>query len=192
MYMTKETINLNQISIDQIPDSEVLTASLQDPSRFEVLVYRYQKEFMRKIFRIVKDKDVAEDIVQETFIKIYKNAEKYKLQEGATFKSWAYAVLTNTCYTFLKKEKKKEQFLALADSDMLDIVSGDANDTEKKLDLNQALSALNKIPSMLARMITLALAGKTPEEIAKIEGVSEGVVRTRIHRAKAEVRKYIS
>lgn len=190
--MTKDTMNPNQISSDQTPDIEVLAASLEDPGKFEILVNRYQKEFMRKIFRIVRDKDQAEDIVQETFIKIYKNAEKYKLQDGATFKSWAYAVLTNTCYSFLKKEKKKEQFLALADSDMLDIVSGDANDIENKLDLNQALSALNKIPSMLARMITLALAGKTPEEIAKIEGISEGTVRTRLHRAKNEVRKYIS
>ena len=88
-------------------DEAILTASLRNPNLFGVLVDRYQDAFMRSAQRVVKTREDAEDIVQEAFTKIYKNAKKFKKQEGIEFKSWAYKVLVNTCTRFIKKKKKQ-------------------------------------------------------------------------------------
>jgi RNA polymerase sigma-70 factor (ECF subfamily) len=177
---------------ESISDSEVLALSLIDPIHFETLVRRYHKEFLRKAYRIVRDKDEAEDIVQEVFVRMYKYAQKFKHQEGATFKSWAYKILTNTTYTYCKKNKRRHDFVARADDDMLEMFSEGMTEFETSLDLNQVRVAIGRIPALLGRMVTLALSGKTQEEIAILEGVPVGTVRTRLHRAKKEIQKIIS
>ncbi len=172
-------------------DSDLLALSRTSPEVFEVLMLRYKQEFLRKALRIVRDKDEAQDIVQDTFIRIYKYGHKFKHQNGASFKSWAYTILTNTCYTFCKKKKRKNDFITRADDDMLESFSEGMGAFESKLDMNQIMQAVGRIPAMLGRMITLSMLGKSQEEIAVLEGVPVGTVRTRLHRAKKEVRKYM-
>lgn len=183
---------LNNIAIvNQKSDSEVLEASLIDPAQFEILVVRYQKEFMRKAIRILRNTDEAEDVVQDTFVRMYKYARRFKHQEGATFKSWAYTILTNTCFTYCKKNKRRGDFIARADDDMLEMYSAGMGEFESMLDMNQVTVAIAKIPALLGRMLTLALSGKSQEEIAVLERVPVGTVRTRLHRAKKEIHKVI-
>jgi RNA polymerase sigma-70 factor (ECF subfamily) len=188
--MTNEPNNV--VFLEQKSDSEVLDASLIDPSCFEILVHRYQKEFLRKAVRILRNNDEAEDVVQDTFVRMYKYAHKFKHQEGATFKSWAYTILTNTCFTYCKKNKRRSDFISRADDDMLEMYSVGMGDFETMLDMNQITVAISKIPTLLGRMVTLALAGKSQEEIAFLERVPVGTVRTRLHRAKKEIHKVIS
>lgn len=169
-------------------DSELLSLSINHPSAFGIIVERYQKEFLRKITYILKDREEAEDIVQDAFVKIYMNASKFQVQEGATFKSWAYRILLNTCYTFCKKKNRDKQFLEYVEMDG-DLVFSE-NDFDKKLDLDHILSIVSKIPVALGRMLTLTLLeGKSYEDIAEIEKLSPGAVRTRMHRAKSEFEK---
>src|SRR4051812_3634121 len=102
----------NPVSFDEIKawkDEDVLYRSVEYPGAFGVLVDRYQKEFLRKVQRIVRNKDDAEDVVQDAFVKIYKNAHTFEVQEGAQFSSWAYKILLNTCFTFCKKRKREQQ-----------------------------------------------------------------------------------
>lgn len=187
MRKTKELL----VEKENQSDSEVLSASFENPNDFAILVDRYQKEFLRKALRIVKNKDDAEDIVQEVFIKIYKYGKRFKHQEGATFKSWAYAILTNTCFTYCKKKNRRQQFFKNADSEMLELFSSGSAEAERLLDINQISSVIMKIPALLGRMLTLALSGKSQEQIAEMEGVSVGTVRTRLHRAKKAVQEII-
>ena len=70
-------------------DEELLKLSLEDPRYFSMIVDKYQDAFFRAAVRVVKQKEEAEDIVQEAFTKIYMNAPKFQKQEGASFKSWA-------------------------------------------------------------------------------------------------------
>jgi RNA polymerase sigma-70 factor (ECF subfamily) len=182
----------SQFDTQQASDSEVLALAINNPIYFEVLVSRYQKEFLRKALRITRDKDEAEDIVQEVFVRMYKYAHRFKHQEGATFKSWAYKILTNTCYTHCKKKKRRNDFVTRADDDMLEIFSTGSKEFDAMLDLNQVKVAITKIPALLGRMVTLALLGKSHEEIAALEHVPVGTVRTRLHRAKKEIQKIMS
>jgi RNA polymerase sigma-70 factor, ECF subfamily len=189
--MNSDLINKKELWSEAC-DSDILAISQREPLAFEMLVSRYQREFLRKALRITHNKEDAQDIVQDTFVKIYKYAHKFKHQEGATFKSWAYTILTNTCFTYCKKKKRRQQFFTNADDDMLEMYSESNKDYERALDMNQVTSAIGKIPAMLGRMLTLALKGKTQEEIAVLEGVPVGTVRTRLHRAKKALLKVMT
>ena len=94
--------------VKNLPDEEILAISLVSPSVFEILVDRYQSAFLRKAGSIVKRKEEAEDATQETFVKIYLNAKKFKKEKaGDSFKNWAYKILVNCAISRYGKLKKK-------------------------------------------------------------------------------------
>ncbi|MDO8590955.1 MAG: RNA polymerase sigma factor, partial [bacterium] len=174
-------------------DEEILALSVTNPDIFSVLVDRYQEAFLRKANYIIKnDPETASDIVQETFVKIYLNAGKFQVQEGASFKSWGYKILINTCFTKYKKLKGEQVFLSDLDPEIQELVPSkyDINSFEQKLDTDYVLSFISKLPVILGRVLRLySVEGKPQKEIAKIEGISLGAVRARIHRAKKELKK---
>src|SRR3989344_6165705 len=96
---------IGQQLLELAKDEAILSASLRNPNLFGVLVDRYQEAFLRAAQRVVKTREDAEDIVQETFAKIYKNAKKFKKQAGIEFKSWAYKVLVNTSFSHYQRLK---------------------------------------------------------------------------------------
>src|SRR3989344_3081046 len=109
-------------------DEEILRASLSEPALFEILVEKYQEPLMRAAWRVVRSREEAEDIVQEAFVKMYKNAEKFEKLEGIEFKSWAYKVTINTAITHYRRLKKGE--ILSDDMTMFDRV-GDENAEER-------------------------------------------------------------
>ncbi len=170
-------------------DSEILSLSLTEPSAFAVLVDRYQKDFLRKVEFILKNKEEAQDVVQDTFVKIYLNAKRFKVQEGATFKSWGYKILLNTCFTYCKKKKREKLFFENTPSEDLDLYRAH-DETEDRLDLDLVKRVIARIPQALGNILTLNLLhGKSYETIAEDEGVTMGAIRTRMHRAKKEFKK---
>lgn len=190
--MNTQGINLAEVLKDteNKPDHEVLALSIKDPRVFEVLVDRYEEAFVNKIAAILKNKEQAQDIVQDTFVKIYLNAHKFELQEGASFKSWGYKILLNTCFTFCKKHNRQKDFVSNVDQDVLNSVSGGNSDYEKKLETDHFLFVVSKLPETFGKLLKLvAFEGKTHEDIAKEEGISVGAARTRLHRARREFKK---
>ncbi|MBI2475670.1 MAG: RNA polymerase sigma factor [Candidatus Taylorbacteria bacterium] len=174
-------------------DEEILAVSVKNPDIFSVLVDRYQEAFLRKANYIIKnDPETARDVVQDTFVKIYLNAARFQVQEGATFKSWGYKILINTCFTKYKKLKGEQVFLSDLDPEIQELVPSkyDLNSFEQKLDTDYVLSLISKLPVILGRVLRLySVEGKAQKEIAKMEGISLGAVRARIHRAKKEIKK---
>ncbi len=184
---------LSHVDVLEKSDADILALSLKHPVHFEFIVNKYRDEFLRKITSILKSKTEAEDIVQDTFVKIYLNAAKFKVQEGASFKSWAYRILLNTCYTYCQKKNKEKLFVNAVDSDELDEAGSHAPDKAfgELFDRDQFLSVISKIPNAFARILTLSVIhGKSQEDIAEIEDISVGAVRTRLHRAKTEYEKF--
>jgi len=86
-----------------LEDRELLEKALDNPRLFEIFVGRYQEVFLRTVMRILRNKEESEDVVQETFVKIYFNAKKYKEREGVALKSWAFKILMNCAFTKYKK-----------------------------------------------------------------------------------------
>lgn len=173
-------------------DEEILALSVTQPDIFYVLVNRYQEAFLRKAGQILThNSEAARDIVQDTFVKIYLNAGKFKIQEGASFKSWGYKILINSCFTKYKKIKNEQVYLQDLDPEIQDLVPSKAESElyEQKLDTDYVLSVISKLPVMLGRVLKLyTIEGKSQKDIAKLEGISLGAVRARIHRAKKELK----
>src|SRR5579864_4753628 len=94
------------VDTSNMPDEQILRLALKDPSYFNILVDKYQAAFIRKSLGVVRDREEAEDIVQETFVKIYRYGNNFKKEAGIEFKSWAYKILMNTTFTHYQKLKK--------------------------------------------------------------------------------------
>lgn len=172
-------------------DEDVLSASFSHPYLFEILVERYEEAFLRKARSIVRSDEVARDVVQDTFVKIYLYGRKFKPVEGAKFSSWAYKVLVNVCFHWYKKMKREREFFSALDEDLETVLPHDDRaEREQKLDRDYLESMFSRLPETFARILRLYVVdGKDYKEIAEVEGVSEGAIKTRMHRARSEMRK---
>lgn len=175
-------------SLEQLQDAsdeEVLSASRSIPDAFAILISRYEEAFLRRAQHILYSKEDAEEVVQDTFTRIYLYADRYAAQEGAQFSSWAYTILTRLCFTRYQKLKKERGRM----SDMEPEAFERLPDTESFLDelsiKNEVLDALSRVPENCARLLRLQfLEGKSQEEIAKITDSTVPAVKTRVFRAK--------
>jgi RNA polymerase sigma factor (sigma-70 family) len=167
-----------------LSDKEILANSRENPRMFGIIVDRYQDAFLRKATGILHSRDLAEDAVQETFLKIYKYAASFKEQKGATAKSWMYRILVNTCCTLYVQKKKERGHVELVDFSETDFASPE-EETPEESNRPHIDAMLAKMPDNLSRMLRLYfLEEKSQKEIAKAEGMTLEAVRTRIHRAK--------
>lgn len=172
-------------------DEELLALSVKHPGLFALLVRRYEQPFLRKAQSIIKDPHEAEDIVQEAFTKIYLNAKKFKVVEGAQFSSWAYRIVVNTALTHYARKKKSWEREAQLDEEIWALIPDkNLKQFENKELADLVASVLSRMPQPMARALSsFFIDGKTQEEIASAEGLSVGAVKTRVHRAKAEFKR---
>jgi len=172
-------------------DEELLARSIAHPAVFAQLVAKYEAPFLRKALSIVRDEREAEDIVQEAFTKIYLNAKKFKVVEGASFSSWGYRIVVNTALTHYAKRKREFGTRADLEPEIMELLPDKNLRQFEKLELtDEVASVLTRMPDMLAQALSsFLIEGKSQEEIAKEEGVSVGAIKTRVHRAKQEFKK---
>jgi len=186
-------------NIKNLPDEEVLAISLVSPSAFEILVDRYQSAFLRKAGSIVKKEEDTQDTVQETFVKIYLNAKKFKKEKaGDSFKNWAYKVLVNCAisrYGKLKKELLVLKPLDTGDSGEkvfnLSADYAERENLETKIDnKNFVAEILEKLPNALSAILKkYFFGGKSHKEIAAEDGISVMAAKLRLFRAKKAFKK---
>ncbi len=174
-------------------DEEVLKASRRDPSLFVILVGRYEQAFMRKAQSILWTPEDAEEVVQDTFTRIYLYADRYQVQEGAQFSSWAYAILTRLAFTRYQKLKKLRAHSVDLDPENYERLPDKSEFLQDITARDEVLMALAKMPEAAARILRLQfLEGKSQEEIALLEGSSVAAVKTRVHRAKKQFKESFS
>ncbi|OGG55329.1 hypothetical protein A3D62_01765 [Candidatus Kaiserbacteria bacterium RIFCSPHIGHO2_02_FULL_49_11] len=183
-YQTEEESGATQ------SDEEILALSLHNPDLFSLILKRYQDAFMRKALSILKNNEDAEEAVSETFSKIYLYADRFEVQDGAHFSSWAYRILMNTCFTRYQKLKKDWAALQTLDPEVYEALPDTGEQFEKHTVSDYVVSALAKMPEHFARVLSLHfIEGLSHQEIAEKEGLSLGAVKTRVHRAKESFRK---
>ena len=171
-----------------MPDERVLELSVHQPALFNELVDRYQAPFLRRAGSILRDDDEAEDCVQETFVKIYLNAGRFRVQEGASFKSWAYRILINTTLTRYGKLKRIKAAEVKLEDDVMEILPDYSYEKDEFKD--EVAAVLQRIPNHLARVLRLQfIEGWSQKDIAGREGTTVSAIKTRVHRAKKEFRK---
>ena len=177
--------------LSEAKDEDILRASLRNPNLFGVLVDRYQEAFMRSAHRVVKTREDAEDIVQEAFAKIYKNAKKFKKQEGIEFKSWAYKVLFNCSYSFYLILKLKQAF----SMEFFETYKYDVIDEKDNLKANlETKDIINKVllelPEELRKIVEMHyLKDMSYETISKNEKLTIPAIKMRLFRGRKLMKK---
>lgn len=182
---------LSEDRVEEQSDEQVLAASVAHPSLFALLVRKYEEAFLRKAQSIVREREAAEDIVQEAFTKIYLNAGKFKKQDGASFSSWGYRILVNTALTHYAKRKRQGMHTAELDEEIWQLIPDKQLRQFERTELADLVaSVLTRMPEVFARALNgFFIEGLTQEELAAAEGVSVGAIKTRVHRAKNQFRK---
>lgn len=171
-------------------DEEVLMIARKHPDAFGVLVDRYEAAFLRKAKSIVRTKEDAEEVVQDCFTRIYVYADRFRKQEGATFSSWAYAILTRLAFTRYQKLKRHRGATVELDPELYERVPDREEFLEDLSIRSEVLIALSRLPEAAARVLRLQfIEGKSQEEIAELEGSTVSAVKTRVHRAKKQFKQ---
>ncbi|XKT74559.1 MAG: RNA polymerase sigma factor [Patescibacteria group bacterium UBA2163] len=175
---------------EALSDEELLQHSLQNPSTFEVLLTRYQKLFFERARYVVKDADEAEDVVQETFVRIYRFAPKFNGDAG-TFKAWAMTILMNVARTKYQKQAKQwARHASLTPEHYESLASPSDTDAIYAQDIIER--AFQFLPEDVSALLKAAyIDNLSYKEIAEQEGVSEGAIKTRVHRAKKVLREVV-
>lgn len=173
-------------------DKEILTRVLQGEQRaYEVLVTRYQSFVFSVALRYTKNREDAEELAQNAFIKAYRFLNDYR--GDAKFSTWLYTIVSSLCLTFLRKKKlpvhsiDQDGMFELADS----VDSGlRANIVEEKSKIklvNDAIALLNPDD---AKVLTLFYKGdQSLEEIGLIMGIEPNNAKVKLHRARQRLKE---
>ncbi|NJB37949.1 MULTISPECIES: RNA polymerase sigma factor [Flavobacteriaceae] len=173
---------------------ETLVAELKNKETqgkaFEVLVNHYKERLYWHIRRIVLNHDDADDVLQNTFIKVYRNIEGFKA--NSKLYSWMYRIATNESLTFLEKKSKKlgksttEMQAYLVENLEADVYfEGDAI----QLKLQKALATLPDKQKMVFNM--KYFQEMKYEEISEILETSVGALKTSYHLATKKIEAYL-
>lgn len=169
-----------------LSDGEVLARSEKEPDLFAILVRRYEAPLLRRAKTILQSPEDAEEAVQDAFTRMYLYADKYHVQEGASFSSWAYTILNRVAYTkYRAKSIERGKRAELLPEHYESLPDAKAEFLEDLSIRNEVITALAKLPEAASKLLRLQfIEGKSQEEIAKSEDLSVPAVKTRIHRAK--------
>ena len=176
-------------------DAELIQRVLDgDDSAFSDLVNKYQKSVHALAWRKVQDFHIAEDITQETFLRVYRRLSS--LKEPHSFASWLYVIATNQCKTWLSKKRLMHHSLDTTNNSGWEkatyssYVSAENERTSVEAQREVVKKLLAKLQESDRTVITLYyLGGMTYEEISKFLGVSVSAIKNRLYRARQLLKK---
>jgi len=179
------TISDDASSMTDSTDHELLKLAKDKPWLFSHLVNRYEAPFLRRAFRIIQNHADAEEIVQDTFTKIYINSHTFVPQTGATFSSWAYRILLNTAFTYYKKRVKAGERFTMLDPEFEALVADKSDSNSKRENEDAVARVLHLLPSHFAQVLRLHYLERwSHQAIADHTGDTAGSIKVRIFRAK--------
>jgi len=157
---------------------------------FENLVHAYSPELYRFAFWQCKNKDLAEDMLQECFARAWKAL--HKLEDENSARAWLYTILRREIARHFGKKSSNELSLDRLNPDAIDLNELIAHyDCSLSDDINLR-QAIDKIPHDYRDALMLqVLGGYSCEEIAEISGTKSGTIMTRVFRARQKLRQLL-
>ena len=185
--------NLNEYTDEEL----ILEFQKNDTVRaFEILVQRYKNPLTNYVFRFLGDYEACVDVVQETFIKVFRYKDSYS--SIAKFSTWIYTIAGNLARTEYQRRKRKkllsinsygenEETYEISDEEYR---PDKMTDSELKEEIIQ--KALLKVSDAYREVVVLRdVQGMSYEEIAEIMGITVGTVKSRINRGRAQLQKLL-
>ena len=178
----------------QLDDSAVVADFLAGNKRaFAELMTRYQTRLVNFVYRTIGDRERSEDLVQETFVRVYRHLHRF--DQSKKFSTWIYTIASNLSKNELRNRSRNPLVLFQTiktnwESDHRPLEWEDntyrPDDLFRKRHLREMVErAVELLPEHHRRVFVLReLEGKTYEEIADITGVNLGTVKSRLNRAR--------
>lgn len=188
-------------ALGTLPDADVVRLAQQgrEPA-FRELVRRYERPVFSLVYRMVRDREVAEDLAQETFIKVLNHIDRYSPE--FKFSSWLFKIANNVAIDHLRRrrldtvsidgapdatsasevEASTIQLSAEQESPLEELASRELGSA-----IERAIGALR--PQYRACILLRHVEGRSYEEIAATLDLPLGTVKTYIHRARHELRR---
>tara|TARA_A200000113_G_C8841511_1_gene347054 strand:+ start:61 stop:651 length:591 start_codon:yes stop_codon:yes gene_type:complete len=165
-----------------------------DEKSLEILVYKHKSKIYNFIFSKVFDRDIAEDIFQETFIKVIKTLKNGVYNEEGKFLSWVMRISHNLVIDFFRKSNRMPKFEASDDYDVFQFIKDGSPNAENKMIDNQVIKDLQnlilKLPEDQKEVLNMRLyRDMSFKEIAEITGVSINTALGRMRYAIINMRK---
>ena len=165
-----------------------------DDTAFVHLVNKYRKQVHALAWRKIGDFHIAEEIAQDTFLKVYQNLST--LKNPNQFSGWLYVITVNQCHAWLRKRRIETELLEDTD---IDVIEGTAYSKyiaaeQAKVSIEKQREVVKKLLSTLKEsdrtVITLYYFGEmTCEEISRFLGVSTSAIKSRLSRARRRLKK---
>ena len=186
-----------KVSNTEIDLGLVKRAKSGDYQAFDLLVLKYQSRLISTAFKFVKDVQIAEDIVQDSFIKAFKALESFR--EDSSFYTWIYRIAVNTSKNFLVSKKRKSELLNsdLSEEASYEIEPVETYSPEDLLQATQLKKVITETIDQLGEDTRTALTlreldGLSYEQIADVVNCPVGTVRSRIFRGREVIDEAIS
>ena len=182
------------LSMSIIQDDKALLALYREPSTrergFTLIIQKYQERLYWHVRRLVLSHDDANDVLQNVFVKVWKNLEGFR--EDAQLYTWLYKIATNECLTFLEKQKKNTSVsLSDVETGLSNTLKADSQFDANKLEwkLQRAILAL---PEKQRIVFNLRYYDEMPyEEMSRVLTTSEGALKASYHHAVKKIEEYI-
>ena len=184
----------HRLQLGEATDSEVVQASLDGDSRaFDELVRRYDQRLLNFVYRTIGDRERGEDLVQETFVRVYRHLHRF--DQSKKFSTWIYTIASNLAKNELRNRSRNPLVLFQTlkknwDADHRPLEWEDTqykpDDLFRKRNLRaQVEKSLSQLPEHHRVVFVLReMEGKTYEEIADITNCNLGTVKSRLNRAR--------
>jgi len=176
------------------PDAELVNRwKSGDPSAFEVLVRRHERRVFGLVFRMLGNREEAEDVAQEAFLALHRHGRRFRGE--ARFSTFVYRVAANAALNrrrSLGRRRAREEALAHRQDagDDLPSTPRDPEDAASGGEIQERVqTALLGLPRDLRMAVVLYdIEGQSYGEIAQVLRIPEGTVKSRIHRARTALR----
>ena len=178
-------------------DHRLIAASLEgDTAAFGELVRRYQDRLYNTVYRLLDNADDAQDVVQDAFLNAYQSLDGFK--GDSQFFTWLYRIAVNTAISHKRKQRLtlsidsgrngERQVEPPDDSD----ASRPEHALERAEEERRVQQALNRLSAEHRAVLILKdMEGQKYEAMAEVLGVPIGTIRSRLHRARTELRELL-
>lgn len=194
---------VSPLDLSTATDQEVVVRAREGvEAAYRELIRRYQRPVFSLIYRMVRDRELAEDLAQETFVKVLNAIDRYRPE--FKFSSWVFKIANNSAIDHLRKKELDTLSLEggpdATTPDRLEATAlqiGDSGESPleelEARELGSAIeTAIGKLrPEYRTCIILRHVEGRPYDEIAEILGLPLGTVKTYIHRARAELRELL-
>jgi RNA polymerase sigma-70 factor, ECF subfamily len=175
----------------------------RDESAFNLLVVTYERRVFALVFRMLGRRDEAEDLAQEVFVQVFKAIDQFR--GDSKLSTWIYRIAVNLCknrskYLSRRHASEQDDVDAMADRAPLSAAKGvSVGDISRPDELVEGMQlevivkrAIDKIdPEFREVLILRDVEDMSYEEIAAVTGLADGTVKSRIHRARAQLRALV-